>query len=108
MSTQPSRRRQHERRPRVTQEELAEIYAHRRAVKRYDELRKDVVERLKNGAVIEPGEYALERKRMTSHRIATCDLIRILGDHEAQRILDSIPPFFYDRLKVTRRSTRPI
>ena len=107
MPNPQSRSRQRDRKPRVTQDELAEIFAHRRAAKRYDQLRKDVVERLKNGAVIEPGEYDLELTRKRSHRIAKYDLIRILGDDEVRRILDSIPLYFCDHLKVTRRNTPP-
>lgn len=103
MSTQPSGHREQKRR--VTQEELAEIFAHRRAVKRYDELRRDVVERLENGAVIEPGDFEAELDYKKSRSITFDHLVYILGELWASRIRDTIIAVRHAHLKVTRNET---
>ena len=105
MSTQPSRRRKRERKPRVTQEVLAEIFAHRRAVKRYDELRKDVVERLKDGAIVEPGDFVAELAYKKSRSIPYDHLVYMLGELEARRVRDAIIAVAHAHLKVSRNET---
>ena len=101
MPNPQSRSRQRDRKPRVTQDELAEIFAHRRAAKRYDELRKDVVERLKNGAVIESGDFVVELSYKKSKRITFDHLVYMLGELDARRVRDAIIAVPHAHLIVT-------
>lgn len=105
MSTQPSRRGRRKRPAEVTQDELAEIFAHRRAVKRYDELRKDVVERVKNGAVIESGDFVVELSYKKSKRITFDHLVYMIGEPDARRVRDAIIAVPHAHLIVTRSET---
>ena len=105
MSTQPSRRRRRKRPAEVTQDELAEIFAHRRAAKHYDELRKDVVERLKNGAVIESGDFVVELSYKKSKRITFDHLVYMLGELDARRVRDTVIAVPHAHLKVARNET---
>ena len=105
MSTQPSRRRRRKRPAEVTQDELAEIFAHRKSAKRYDELRKDVVERLKNGAAIEPGDFVAELSYKKSKRITFDHLVYMLSELDARRVRDTIIAVPHAHLIVTRSET---
>lgn len=109
-SGRPSRSRKSSRRKSIrsiTQEELARISKHQEAVRKYETLRADIIERMKEGAIVEPGDYQVELTRQRSRQLTKYELTRLLGEREVKHLLDLIPPSFCDRLKVTRRNTSP-
>lgn len=96
-STQPGKSRK-----RITQNELEVIKSLRVLSDHHKELRNDVVERIENGAKIEPGDLVVEYTQKVSRSLSFDRLAEVVGEEEAIRIQSEISPAIHSYLKITR------
>ena len=90
----------------VTQRELRMIKLLRTLDALHDELRGDIVERLKSGALVEQGPIVAKLTQQYSRRLTFDRLVEVVGNEEACSIRDAITPVPYSRLDIEDRRSR--
>jgi hypothetical protein len=90
----------------ITQAELAKYHAGRTRLKQLEEeleaQRQDLIQRLDDGAPIEPGQFRAEVRKFTQRPITAKSLGQVLSPDELERLKNLIPPTHRAYLHVTQ------
>ena len=93
----------------ITQQELQLIVALQAQTRRLSKLRSNIVTRLAEGAVVEPGPLEASVKSKSEQRLSWSRVAQVLGNREVEKLRKQLPPTISRYLQVheQRGAKRP-